>query len=242
MDQARESFGVGATRRLLCFALYLLGLNRSVIGRALGIPGDTAKSIIKAVNQNGFAAFEDRRRSVSRFLPSAPVKRPPMTLRDEGTAVLVDFGFPDTLIRLERQDPLQMKIVLLSMVNSGLLSTPQVADALQLTVSHTAALARRLREQGSQSLVDQRKGQQQDFVMTPQVKAELVQQFTVDVITSGRTSSSGISEKLKERCSIDISERTIRHHLARMGLSGIKHSLPLLVAGVKKTSENCSKS
>jgi len=242
MDQARESFGVGATRRLLCFALYLLGLNRSVIGRALGIPGDTAKSIIKAVNQNGFAAFEDRRRSVSRFLPSAPVKRPPMTLREEGRAVLVDFGFPDTLIRLERQDPLQMKIVLLSMVNSGLLSTPQVADALQLTVSHTAVLARRLREQGSRSLVDQRKGQQQDFVMTPQVKAELVQQFTVDVITTGRTSSSGISEKLKERCSIDISERTVRHHLARMGLSGIKHSLPQLVAGVKKTSEICSKS
>jgi transposase len=242
MHQAQESFGIGAIRRLLCFALYLLGLNRSLIGRALGIPGDTAKSIIKAVNQNGFAAFEDRRRGASRFLPPAPVKRPPMTLREEDRAVLVDFGFPDTLIRLERQDPLQMRIVLLSMVNSGLLSTPQAADALQLTVSHTAVLARRLREQGSRSLVDQRKGQQQDFVVTPQVKAELVQQFAVDVITSGRTSSSGISEKLKERCSIVISERTVRHHLARMGLRGIKRSLPQLAAAVKKTSKNCSKS
>ncbi len=242
MDQAQKSFGVGVIRRFLCFALYLLGLNRSVIGRALGIPADTAKSIIKAVNQNGFAAFEDRRRGVSRFLPPAPVKRPPVTLREEEHAVLVDFGFPDTLIRLDRQDPLQMKIVLLSMVNSGLLSTRQAADALQFTVTHTGVLARRLREQGSRSLIDQRKGQHQDFVVTPEVKAELVQQFTVDVITSGRTSSSGISEKLKERCSIVISERTVRHHLARMGLSGIKRSLPQLVAAVKKTSRSCSDS
>ncbi len=242
MVQAQESFGVGAIRRLLCFALYLLGLNRSAIGRALGIPADTAKSIIKAVNQNGFAAFEDRRRSVSRFRPPAPVKRPPMTIREEGRDVVLDFGFPDTQIRLSREDPLQMKIVLLSMVNSGLLSARKAAGALRLTVTHTGVLARRLREQGSQSLVDQRKGQQQDFVVTPEVKAELIQQFAVDVMTSGRTSSSGISEKIKERCSIVISERTVRHHLARMGLSGIKRSLPQLVAAVKKTSKNCSDS
>ena len=87
MVQAQESFGVGAIRRLLCFALYLLGLDRSAIGRALGMPADTAKSIIKAVNQNGFAAFEDRRRSVSRFRPPAPPKRPPMTIREEDGAV-----------------------------------------------------------------------------------------------------------------------------------------------------------
>lgn len=242
MVRAQESFGVGAIRRLLCFALYLLGLDRSAIGRALGMPADTAKSIIKAVNQNGFAAFEDRRRSVSRFRPPAPVKKPPVTIREEGRDVVVDFGIPDTRIRLSRDDSLQMKIILLSMVNSGLLSTRKAADALRLTMTHTGVLARRLREQGSQSLLDQRKGQQHDFVVTPEVKAELIQQFAVDIMTSGRTSSSGISGKLKERCSIVISERTVRHHLARMGLRGIKRSLPQLVAAVKKTSKNCSDS
>lgn len=242
MVRAQESFGVGAIRRLLCFALYLLGLDRSAIGRALGMPVDTAKSIIKAVNQNGFAAFEDRRHSVSRFRPPAPVKKPPVTIREEGRDVVVDFGIPDTRIRLSRDDSLQMKIILLSMVNSGLLSTRKAADALRLTMTHTGVLARRLREQGSQSLLDQRKGQQQDFVVTPEVKAELIQQFAVDIMTSGRTSSSGISGKLKERCSIVISERTVRHHLARMGLRGIKRSLPQLVAAVKKTSKNCSDS
>jgi DNA-binding transcriptional regulator LsrR (DeoR family) len=51
--------------------LYLLGLNRSAIGRNLGIPSETAKSIIKAVSKKGLVAFEDRRRSSSAFLPQA---------------------------------------------------------------------------------------------------------------------------------------------------------------------------
>jgi transposase len=240
MYQAEETFGARAIRRLLCFALYLLGLNRNAIGKALSIPANTAKSIIKTVNQNGFAAFEDRRRSVSQFRPPAPPKRPPITLREDGDNVLVDFGFPNTQITLRRQNPLQMKIVLLSMVNSGLISTRQAADALQFTISHTTMLANRLREQGGLSLVDQRKGQKKEFVVTPEVKAEIIQQFAVDVITSGRTSGSDISEKLKERCSIVIPERTVRHHLAKLGLRAIKTSLPELVAAVKKTSKNCS--
>ena len=86
------------------------------------------------------------------------------------------------------------------------------------------------------------RAQKEDFVVTPSVKAELIQQFAVDVITSGRTSSAAISEKLKERCSIAVPDRTVRHHLSRMGLGSIKHSLPQLVAAVKKTSSNCSES
>lgn len=92
------------------------------------------------------------------------------------------------------------------------------------------------------SLVDQRQGQKEDFVVTSSVKAELIQQFAVDVITCGRTSSTAISEKLKERCGIVVPDRTVRHHLSRLGLGSIKRSLPQLVAAVKKTSNNCSES
>jgi hypothetical protein len=91
-------------------------------------------------------------------------------------------------------------------------------------------------------VLDRRQGQQQDFVVTPSVKAELIQQFAVDILTSGRSSSTAISEQLKARCNIAIPDRTVRHHLARMGLGRIKRSLPQLVAAVKKTSESCSKS
>ena len=243
MAQARESLGAGLIQRILCFTLYLLGLNRSAIGRTLGIPPDTAKSIIKAVKRDGLRAFEDRRLKASTLLPKqTSTEPPPIILREDDDHLGVDFGIRDSALKLCRRDPLQMKTVLLSMFNSGLLSTRQVAEAIGLTPSHTAALARRLQEQGALSLADQRQGQKEDFVVTSSVKAELIQQFAVDVITSGRTSSTAISEKLKERCGIVVPDRTVRHHLSRLGLGSIKRSLPQLVAGVKKTSNNCAES
>lgn len=243
LRQARESLGAALIQRILCFALYLLGLNRSAIGRTLGIPSDTAKSIIKAVKRDGLGALEDRRQKSSILLPKRELTQPPpIALREYDDHLVVDFGFRDRALKLYRSDPLQMKTVLLSMFNSGLLSTRQVAEAMGLTPSHTAALARRLQEQGAMSLVDQRQGQKEDLVVTSSVKAELIQQFALDVITSGRTSSAAISEKLKERCGIVVPDRTVRHHLSRLGLTGIKRSLPQLVAAVKKTSNNCSES
>ena len=126
------------------------------------------------------------------------------------------------------------------MFNNGLLSKREVAEAIKLTPSHTATLARRLDEQGALSLVDRRQGQKQEYRVTAPVKAELVQQFAVDIITSGQTSGSKISNELKERCNIAVPARTVRHHLAQMGLREIKESLPQLLAVVKKTSSNCS--
>lgn len=243
MSQARESLGAALIQRILCFALYLLGLNRSAIGRTLGVPPDTAKSIIKAVKRDGLRALEDRRVKSFTLLPKQESTKPqPITLREDDEHLAVDFGIRNRVLKLCPQDPLQIKTVLLLMINSGLLSTRQVSEAIDLTPSHTAALARRLREQGALSLVDQRRGQKDDFVVTSSVKAELIQQFAVDVITSGQTSSTAISEKLKERCGMVVPDRTVRHHLSRLGLGKIKRSLPQLVAAVKKTSNNCSES
>jgi transposase len=242
LAQALEAFGLGVLQRILCYALYLLGLNRSAIGRTLGIPPETAKSIIKAVSKEGLVAFEDRRRSSSAFLPQAPVQLPPITIGEDEGHIVVDLGIKGRSITLSREDPLQIKTVLLSMVNSGLLSTQQVAETIQLSVSYTAALARRLQEKGALSLVDQRQGQKQDYRVSPRVKAELIQQFAVDVITRGRTSSSALSEELRQRCSIAVPDRTVRHHLSRLGLGEITRSLPQLVAAVKKTSGRCSRS
>ena len=242
LAQSLEAFGLGVLQRILCYALYLLGLNRSAIGQTLGIPPETAKSIIKAVSKEGLVAFEDRRRSSSAFVPQAPAQPPPITIGKEEGHIVVDFGIKGRSITLSREDPLQLKTVLLSMVNSGLLSTQQVAETIQLTPSYTAALARRLHEKGALSLVDQRQGQKQDYRVPPRVKAELIQQFAVDVITRGRTSSSALSEELRKRCRIAVPDRTIRHHLSRLGLGEIARSLPQLVAALKKTSNNGSRS
>jgi len=233
-DQSQHTLGSIVVQRILCFALYLLGLNRNAIGQFLSIPSETAKSIIKAVNRDGLAALEDRRRRFSIFIPKALPEPLPITLREEKEHLVVDFGVSGRHLKLSRHNPL------LSMFNNGLLSKREVAEAIKLTPSHTATLARRLDEEGALSLVDRRQGQKQEYRVTAPVKTELVQQFAVDIITSGQTSGSKISAELKERCNISLPARTVRHHLAQMGLREIKQSLPQLLAVVKKTSSNCS--
>ncbi len=239
-DQAQERLGSVVVERILCFALYLLGLNRKAIGQSLSIPSETAKSIIKAVNRDGIAALEDRRRRFSTLLPKAPPEPPPITLREQEDHIVVDLGVRGRHLKLSRRDPLLLKTVLLLMFNNGLLSKREVAEAIKLTPSHTTTLARRLDEEGALYLVDRRQGQKREYRVTASVKAELVQQFAVDIVTSGQTSGSKISAELKERCNISLPARTVRHHLAQMGLRKIKQSLPQLLAVVKKTSSNCT--
>lgn len=240
IEQAQQTLGGTVVQRILCFALYLLGVNRTAIAEVLSIPLETSKSIIKAVKRDGLGALEDRRRRFSSFLPRVQPEPASITLRDNEDHVVVDLGAGGRCLILSRKDPLQLKVVLLSMLNNGLLLKRVVAKALKLTPSHTTTLAQRLSEEGARSLVDRRQGQQQEYRVPAPVKAELIQQFAVDIITSGQTSGSKISTQLKERCNISLPARTVRHHIAQMGLREIKQSLPQLLAGVKKTSSNYS--
>ena len=235
MDQARKVFAPRVLQRFLCYSLYLFGVNRKTIGQVLDIPPETAKSTIKTITRHGLAALEDRRQQSSILRPKVQPKAQSVTLKEEGSKIIVDLGTSDRVLQLNREDPLQVKTILLTMLNNELLKIRQVAEVLQITPTYTALLARRLNEQGALSLLDQRKGQKQDFRVPRQLKAEVVQQFALDVITSGKTSGKAISAELKDRCDILIPARTVRHHLAKMGLGKIKKSLPQLVSAVKKT-------
>ena len=233
--QAQRVFDQGVLQRFLCYSLYLFGVNRKTIGQALAIPPETAKSTIKTINKHGLKALEDRRRQSSIFRPQVQIEAQPVTVREEGSRIIVDLGIGDRVLHLNREDPFQMKIILLTMLNNGLLKNRQVAEVLKITPTYTAILARRLDEQGASALLDQRQGQKQDFRVPREVKAEVVQQFALDVINSGKTSGRAISTELKERCDISIPDRTVRHHMTRMGLGKIKKSLPQLVSAEKKT-------
>lgn len=239
LHQARRALGPGVVQRLLGFALYLLGLNRSAIGQIINMPTETVKSMIKTINRDGIPGLEDRRRAS----PSQESRKPkPITLRDEGSFLIIDLGADKPELKLSRQDPLQLKTVLISLANNGLLAKNEAAQALNVSSSYMSTLVRRFQEQGTTSLLDKRQGQRHDYRVPPAVKGELIQQFTVDLISCGRTSSSRISAELKERCGLEISARTVRHHMALMGLKSVKRSLPQLVAAVKKTSTTCSSS
>lgn len=240
MKRAVQTLTEPVVRRFLCYSLYILGVNRKAVGQALGVPPDTAKSIIKTVEKKGLPAFEDRRHRTSVFLPPAPVPLAPVKLSVDKNYVVVDFGAEDRLLRIPRQNELQVRTVLLSLSNSGILSHQQVANVIGLTPAYTSTLARELDIEDVPSLIDKREGQKSDYRITPEVKAELVQQFAIDVIARAKTSGKAISSELRKRCQLTIPPRTVRYHIARMGLSKIKQSLPKLVDAVKKNSKNSS--
>jgi len=238
IDRAVGALGVGVIRRLLCFALYLLGLNRMDIGRSLGLPAETVKSVIKTLLRDGLSALHDRRRQSPTLTPPPCPQLPPVVLTQEQDVVVLDLGGQDRLLKLDQNDPLQLRIVLLSLLNSGLLTAQQVAEAIGLSGARTKSLAQQLLDDGALSLIDRRQGQKQDYRVTAEIKAEIIQQFTVDIITAGQTSGTKISEELNQRCRITLPARTVRHHLGKLGLPKIKHSLPELVSALKKNSND----
>ena len=231
--QAQKILGEKVVDRILCFALYLLGFERSSIAELSGSPAGTVRSIIRAILHGGVPAFEDRRRRSSTFMPSQP-KQMEIGVEKHEQGVNVDFGGMSG-IQIPRENSLQAKVVLLTLLDSGLVGTRDVSEVLGLSAVHTLNLARALEREDILGLIDKREGQKQEYRFTEKVKAELIQQFVLDIVAEGRVSGRSLSEHLLERCELRLSERSIRDQLVKLGLSNIKESLPNLLSGLKKT-------
>ena len=227
--------------RLLAFALYLLGVNRSDIAQAVGRPLDSIKSLIKAVEKDGLGAVYDRRRR-NTAPPFVAARQPARAggrweLLEEQDTLVLRCGTPDTQLLIPQQNTLQKKVLLLSAVHSGLLTVAEVAPCLGVTRTHTRNLVRTLSHEDVAGLLDKRRGQQQEYRVVPAVKAELIQQFVLDVVQQGKASGKQMAEHLAARCALELSERTVRDQVRKLGLAQIAESLPALLAGQKKTPE-----
>jgi len=240
-NRAINIFGIAVIRRILCFSLYLLGITRASIAKLLGMPTDSVKTIIKNIHQNGIPAFEDRRFRKSTFLPQAQQILPlQVKVTFEGAWINIDLGKEGEKLRIPRNNKFQFRTLLLTMLNSGILSTKQVSEYLELSDVQTRSLAKNLQEKDIRSLLDQRQGQKKAYVFNLEAKTEMIQQYIANLVNKKRTSSQALSEDLKERCNLDLPSRTIRLHIEKMGLSQIKNSLPELIDSLKKTQKaNC---
>jgi hypothetical protein len=238
VQAAKSALGEGVVRKLLAYALFLMGGRREEIAQHLGLPLGTLLSLLTRITRHGLPALEDRRHTASPFLPPV-AQAPKIEVASGDSGITVDLG-AERSVSLAATNPLQSKVFLLTLLDHGLLELSQVADLLGSSPAHTARLARQLREADVPALIDKRQGQKQEYRVTPAVKAELIQQFAVDVIARGRTCGAAISEALQARCGIHIPARTVRHHLAQLGLPAIRDSLPRLLAEVKKTSRDSS--
>ena len=235
-QRAAQVIDDNVLNRLLTFALYLLGVNRSDIARTAGRPLDSIKSLIKAIEKDGLAALDDRRRRDTSPTPAPAPQAGPWELFEEQGALVLRCGTPEKQLLIPGQNALQKKVVLLSAVHSGLLTAADVAPWLGVTPTHTRNLARKLTQEDAAGLLDKRQGQQ-EYRITPEVKAELIQQFVLDVVQRGKTSGKQMAKHLAERCQLELSERTVRDHVRKLGLAQIAGSLPELLTDLKKTRE-----
>jgi biotin operon repressor len=233
ITQAQGILGAEVVNKLLGYGLFLLGALRSEIASFINMPPGSVRSLVRAMHHKGLPALEDQRSKISSFKPAAPAISTP-TLSTVDSSLRIDLGLPNLTIEIPAFNPLQKRIVLLTLLANGLLSRHEVAKALNLSEDRTAKLARCLQEQDIQGVIDQRQGQQQDYRFTPEIKSELIQQFVLDVVDQGRTSGEQLAENLKKRCNLTLSPRTILHHVSSLGLKRISKSLPDQLNEIKK--------
>ena len=239
IQQAVSILGERLVRRFLAFALYLLGVRRSAVAETVDMPVETLKTFVKRVLRDGISALEDRRRRDSSRLPQpAAVSQHSAQLSRQGECISVDLVGGGHLMKIPTHNRLQLRSVLLSMFNSGLVSARAVADQIGVTSVHVRNMAHKLSEGDVSALIDKREGQKRDYVVTSDVKGELIQQFTVDVLVHGQTSGRKLADELRQRRGITVADRTVRYHVANLGLNQIKGTLPELFETVKKTSKS----
>ncbi len=238
MAQAMGILGATNAGRIIALALYFLGANLKGLAEFVGMPLDTIKALAKRTLRDGLPALEDRRHKASTFLPKDETPLPlSCELLFEEEAFVVELGGVKR-IKLLRRNIDQCRIVLLTLLDAKLLDIGDVARALGLSRERTRKLRMEIGEGGVQTVLDKRRGQQQDYLFTPEVKSELVQQFVLNALNGWPTSGRAIAEDLQQRCEIEVSERSVRQYLNKLGLSEIKGSLLELLEVQKKRSSS----
>ncbi|MFQ5865855.1 MAG: hypothetical protein ACE5IW_11560 [bacterium] len=237
VEQAYSILGQAVVNRIVCFSLFLLGVNRSFIAKCLNIPVDTVKSLLKRIFREGLPALEDRRQKSSSFLPLQEEKPDQSVLNVNDDHIVVEIGRNNQRMKIPRNNNIQSRVVLLTLLNNKLLTSEEVAAVLGLSKNHIQQLSKKLHKDDVYSILDKRQGQQLEYRFSHEVKSELIQQFVFDVVTRGTTSGERLVSELQERCDINLSARTIRYHINKLGLNRIKRSLPALLQGFKKNSE-----
>jgi len=241
IDKAVQVIPHALLMRLIAFVLHLLGVERNAVAALVGMPPESVKTVVRLVMNDGFEALRDRRRSSAPSVarPSAEPSPFRISARRQGDSCVVQLGPQAAKLEIPLAFRVQTRTVLLSLINAGLLSVQDSADALGIHPAHCRELASRLaRADVPESLIDKRQGQKQDYVVKPEVKAELIEQLAARSITGQSTSSEVLAEQVSQRTQTRVSARTVRLHIQKLGLARVREGLPKLVEALKKTPES----
>ncbi len=236
--KAEVFLGRSVVAKILSVALYWLGARRPAIAAELGICENSLRTTVRVVLRDGPGAFEDRRQRHRQ----CPLPAPPhpasetVTLAREGDVIAVRFGAMEGSLSLPATNRVQSRVVLLSLVDSGLVSAKDAAAVLELSTVHVRHLSARLAGGDVEALRDKRRGQQQQHVLTAAVKSEIVLQYAANAVTGRCNSSQAVVADIGERCDLALSARTLRHCIAKLGLGKLTTDLPELVERIKRGS------
>jgi hypothetical protein len=254
ISKAASLIGAKTVNRIIGLALFLLGGNREQISNFLEMPVGTFFSLLTRFRNRGVEALIDKREN-KHLTKRKPVNETETettetleTIGATSPCLEVVFGQQSKVIIIPPENnkiivnpsnPLQSKTLILSFMSSGLLTAKEASEFLSLSQRHVRDLSKKLETGDSDidALIDKRQGQQKDYVFTEEIKAELIQQYTLNLVTGRSTSSSKITSQINEACNSNVSQRAVRQHEAKLGLNKIKYSLPKLLKELKKTSE-----
>jgi hypothetical protein len=239
IHRALQVFPRRVLMRVLAFALHVLGARRKVVAALVEMPEESVKTAVGLALRGGFPALRDRRLSVASAVARDSPTLPKVSVRREKACCVVDFGAQAKTLSMPIRHRVQVRAVLLSLLSAELLSVPETASGLGISTAHCRELARKLASQDvAEALVDKRQGQQHDYRVGPEQKAEIIQQIAARAVTGHSTSSAVLAAQVNERTQAALSARTIRWHIHNLGLANIKQTLPPLVAALKKTAND----
>ena len=237
LNKAQLVFGEKVIKRIICFCLYIFGVRRIEISETVKLPENTVRTMLKAISKDGFVAFFDRRKKKENRIGNQSdksIKRKDIQITELHDSYQISINKLD--ISISKKNKHQLKAMLLTFAENGLISKTHAGKLLNISSSHVGYLINIMSENDLLYLIDKRQGQQQDYVFTPKIKSELILQFASNAVLGKPTSGSALANDLKEREQLDLSDRSIRMYISKLGLKGVDEKLRLMIE--KKTLGN----
>ena len=234
LAKAHKLLGVTVVNRIIGFTLFLLGAKREDIAQYLKMPFGTLLSFLRRIDRHGLSTFEDRRKSSNAQTPGMDAMK--ISLSQHDKFISIQLNDKHQFMNIPRNNLLQCKVVLLSLLNQGFLSLKEISCVFGCSTRHIRELQVQMHKEDIYCLIDKREGQRHDYKFTPEIKAEIIQQFVLNVINHDRVSGKRIARNLQERCQLKLSPRSILFHFSKLGLNHIRESLPTQLAKLKKKS------
>ena len=124
-------------KKILFFALYLLGARFKTIASFVEISEDSGKTTIHRVMKDGINAFSDRRQAVKSDVRHIPSPKTPQVFHtsvlSEDDYCIITFGDINHQLKIPLKNRVHLKSVLLSLLQANILPVHTVSSVLGIT-------------------------------------------------------------------------------------------------------------